>query len=197
MLDPRNPDFYESVTEHFKSFRWPHRSIPIKVFIQDGTGVRGYRPSFAAALRDAATAWSLALQHRILFYQTVNPNEADIVCTWTGDPHAVHETSGDVEQGVCNLVSAERDGEGYIRIVHADIRILTIDRETQKPISEDDMKKTCLHEFGHALGLHGHSTNNHDIMFFSVSPTVWPVLSKRDKNTLLKIYGTYAPLAGN
>ncbi len=80
-------------------------------------------------------------------------------------------------------------GEEYI--ANAKVRICTIDRETGKPLSEDDMKKTSLHELGHALGLRGHSSNNHDIMFYSVSPTVWPVLSKRDKATLFRLYETY------
>src|SRR5262249_48931115 len=102
------------------------------------------------------------------------------------------ESAGEAEQGVCHLRSVERPGENFIRIEHADIRILTVDRESERPIGEDDMKKTCLHELGHALGLQGHSTNNHDIMFYSVSPTVWPVLSKRDKATLLGIYGMYS-----
>jgi hypothetical protein len=31
-------------------------------------------------------------------------------------------------------------------------------------------------------------------MFFSVSPTVWPVLSKRDKATIMRIYEQYPPL---
>jgi len=58
-------------------------------------------------------------------------------------------------------------------------------------LSEEEMKKTCLHELGHAMGLQGHSTNNHDIMFFAMSTTVWPVISRRDKATLFRVYEGY------
>jgi predicted Zn-dependent protease len=85
-------------------------------------------------------------------------------------------------------------GKDCIEIDRADIRILTIDRQTQEPLSDEEMKKTCLHELGHSMGLQGHSTNNHDIMFFSMSNTNWPVLSKRDKATVFMIYQNYQPL---
>ncbi|MBZ0185329.1 MAG: matrixin family metalloprotease, partial [Candidatus Obscuribacterales bacterium] len=58
-------------------------------------------------------------------------------------------------------------------------------------LSDDDMKKVCLHEVGHALGINGHSSDNHDIMFFSESPSVWPALTKRDKLTIRLLYQGY------
>lgn len=193
-LDPRNPDFFESVVDRGKPYRWAPDKLPLRIFVADGRQVQGFRMAYAKALFDSITAWSQASQNKIAFRYVQSANDADIVFNWTGNPFDVRQTAGDVEQGICRLQSNERPSDGFNRIEHADLRILTLDRETLKPISDDDMKKTCLHELGHALGLHGHSTNNHDIMFFSVSPTVWPVLSKRDKATLLKIYEPYAPL---
>ena len=48
--------------------------------------------------------------------------------------------------------------------------------------------KTCLHEIGHALGMHGHSPNNHDVMFLAATPEPIAKLSDRDKATIRKIY---------
>lgn len=192
--DPNAFDFAEAVAEHGKFYRWLQNRLPLKVYVQPAQGVPGYRDAFGKALFESFAAWSQASQNRITFTQVPVPMMADITCSFTGNPYDVRQTGTDVEQGICRLRFVNPKQSNFIRIEHADLRILTVDRETGKPISDDDMKKTCLHELGHALGLHGHSTNNHDIMFFSVSPTVWPVLSKRDKATLMRIYDQYPPL---
>jgi len=191
---PQSLDFVSDVLERGKCFIWPREQLPLRVFVQNGKGTLGFREAFAKALFDSFAEWSRASQDRIAFNFINNPRQADIVVSWTGNPYDVRQTGSDVEQGVCVLRASERSNEDHIRIDHADVRLLTVDRETRQPLSDDDMKKTCLHELGHALGLHGHSTNNHDIMFFSVSPTVWPVLSKRDKATLVRIYEQYPPV---
>jgi predicted Zn-dependent protease len=46
----------------------------------------------------------------------------------------------------------------------------------------------CLHEVGHALGMHGHSPNNHDVMFPSVTLVGRTGLTERDKNTIRLMY---------
>lgn len=195
--DPHAPDYADTTLRNNKITRWPLQRFPLRVWIEAGAGVPGYRDSFGQALYDSFTAWAQASQGRLLFTQVQNPNIADILCSWTGNPFDVRQTGSNVEQGICQLHTAERLSDPVIQIERANIRILTVDREKQKPLSDDDMKKTCLHELGHALGLNGHSNNNHDIMFFSVSPTVWPVLSKRDKATILRIYQDYPPLQSN
>ncbi|HEY9714032.1 MAG TPA: tetratricopeptide repeat protein [Chroococcales cyanobacterium] len=195
--DIEAPDFLNSVREDGKFYRWAPQSMPIKVFISGGAGVQGYRDDFGKALFEALSAWSQASQNRIAFTLVGSPNQANIDCEWTGNPYDVMQTGSDVEQGVCLTQARSRKGADSGFIEHITLRILTVDRESMKPLNQDDMKKTCLHELGHALGLRGHSQNNHDIMFFSVSPTVWPVLSKRDKTTLLRLYEGYSSLGGS
>jgi tetratricopeptide (TPR) repeat protein len=192
--DPQQPDYYPGVLEKNKCFRWTRDHLPLRVYVQNGYGTPGFRDSFARALFDSFSEWSKATQNRVVFAYVPQANQADIDVSWTGDPYDIRQSGSDVEQGICLLRASARSNEDFIRIDHATVRILTLDRETHHPLSDDDMKKTCLHELGHALGLHGHSTNNHDIMFFSVSPTVWPVLSKRDKATIMRIYEQYPPL---
>ena len=48
--------------------------------------------------------------------------------------------------------------------------------------------KTLLHEIGHALGIHGHSPNPQDVMFSNATPEVYSTLSKRDINTIRRMY---------
>jgi hypothetical protein len=60
-----------------------------------------------------------------------------------------------------------------------------------KPCSDDAIKETCLHELGHALGLNGHSPNASDIMHFVQSFRQLPALTRRDKNTIARLYSSY------
>jgi len=191
--DPQSLDYADSVSISGRFYRWPPNRIPIKVWVSFGEGVPGFKPEFRNGFFDALNAWMKAGQGRLQYALVETKEQADLTVEWTGDPYDVKPTGHNVEQGVCQLAAVDR-GRNFLEIDRADIRILTIDRNNQQPLSDEEMKKTCLHELGHAMGLRGHSTNNHDIMFFSMSNTNWPVLSKRDRATLFLIYQTYRPL---
>lgn len=51
----------------------------------------------------------------------------------------------------------------------------------------DYLVSNITHEFGHALGIWGHSSNNTDIMYYSHGREI-PSISPQDINTLKKIY---------
>ncbi len=191
--DPQALEYTDSITQAGRYYRWPPNRLPIKVWVSQGEGVPGFKPEFRVGFFDALNAWMKASQGRLQYVLVNSKEQADLTGEWTGSPYDVKPTGHNVEQGVCMLASVDR-GHDYVEIDRADIRILTIDRNNQQPLSDDEMKKTCLHELGHAMGLQGHSTNNHDVMFFSMSNTNWPVLSRRDKATLFMIYQNYQPL---
>lgn len=191
--DPQALDYIGCISEGGRFHRWPPNRLPIKVWVSQGEGVPGFRPEFRAGFFEALNSWMKAAQGRLQYVLVDSKEQADLTGEWTGNPYDVKPTGHNVEQGVCLLSSLDR-GRDSIDIDRADIRILTIDRNNQQPLSDEEMKKTCLHELGHAMGLQGHSTNNHDVMFFSMSNTNWPVLSKRDKTTLFVIYQNYQQL---
>lgn len=191
--DPQALDYAGAIVEAGRFYRWPPNRLPIKVWVSQGDGVPGYKPEFRVGFFDALNSWMKAAQGRLQYVLVNTKEQADLTAEWTGNPFDVKPTGHNVEQGICLLASLDR-GRDYIEIDRADIRILTIDRNNQQPLSDEEMKKTCLHELGHAMGLQGHSTNNHDIMFFSMSNTNWPVLSRRDKATLFMLYEKYQPL---
>ncbi len=195
--NPHDADYMDSIVENGRLYRWPPARLPLKVFVDSAASVPNFREAYRNALLESLSAWALASQNKVTFVLVPDSRYADISCDWTNNPYEVRQSGSDVEQGVCFMQALVNKRSRFDSAIdRANLRILTIDRETSKPISDDDMKKTCLHELGHALGLRGHSNNNHDIMFFSVSPTVWPILSKRDKATLLRLYETY-PQRGN
>lgn len=192
--DPQALDYSDSISKHGRFLQWPAERLPIRVWVSPDNNVSGFKSTFRDGFIDSLNSWMKASQGRLYYVMVPSKEEATLTCEWTGDPLAVKATGQHVEQGVCMLASAD-SGKNYIEIGRADIRILTIDRNSQQSLSDEEMKKTCLHELGHAMGLQGHSTNNHDIMFFSMSNTNWPVLSKRDKATLFMIYQGYQPIA--
>jgi tetratricopeptide (TPR) repeat protein len=191
--DPHTPDYLESIMENGKFYRWPINRLPLKVFVDTGAAVPNFKEAYRTGFLEALSAWSTASQNKLTFMLVPSPIGADIAADWTANPYEVRQSGSDVEQGICFMQSLTNKRQHTVDefIATARLRICTIDRETGKPLGDDDMKKTCLHELGHALGLRGHSSNNHDIMFYSVSPTVWPVLSKRDKATLCRLYEQY------
>jgi predicted Zn-dependent protease len=188
--DPKAEDYLESITAE-GTYRWPKEKLPIRIFIQngdlnDGKSVTGFKQSFKEALITSFDDWSQAAGRRITYQIVGDKEHADIFCTWTSDPREVTENGTLSERGSAKIIV-----KGNL-IERATLKILTRPILAEGILSEDEMKKACLHEVGHVLGLQGHSTNNHDVMFFTVdTATVWPVLSRRDKSTIARLYQSY------
>jgi Tfp pilus assembly protein PilF/predicted Zn-dependent protease len=184
--NPRLPDYLEAVT-HDGTCRWPSNRLPIKVFIDNGNKVDGFRESFRRCLVEALDAWIEASGNKLAYTLVSNRANSDVVCEWTDNPADVTGKGTQAERGISHVFTS-----GNI-ITKGTLKILTRPTLEQGTLSDEDVKKACLHEVGHLLGLQGHSTNNHDVMFFTVdTSTVWPVLTKRDKLTMAKLYAGYA-----
>jgi tetratricopeptide (TPR) repeat protein len=68
---------------------------------------------------------------------------------------------------------------------HVEMRIATRDDMTGKPLTHEQVKTVLLHEFGHAIGLWGHSKDQADVMYYaadSLHPT------DRDSSTIKLVY---------
>jgi predicted Zn-dependent protease len=185
------PDYLADAAPNGQVNRWPAQKIPLRVFIASGTNASGFQESHLQALREAFSKWSQATDGRLAFMPVNDPSQADIVCDWTDDPEKVVQAGRAVEGGLTKLSLQPNGSE--IAVMRATVTLLTNRGGT--PLGEDEMKKVCLHEVGHALGLNGHSNNSHDIMFYSESPSIWPALTKRDKATMLRLYSDYPPAA--
>jgi tetratricopeptide (TPR) repeat protein len=195
--DPLNSDYIGSVYRHGCLERWGRQRLPLRVFISNGTddhgrGVTGFNENFNEILLNALDTWVKASNYRLAYTLVDDARSADIICTWTDKKDFLRDEATMVEQGAARLASAPVPGTTDRKeILQARVIILVRSPASGKVISDEEMKKTCLHELGHAFGLSGHSNNNTDIMFFSESPTVWAALTKRDKNTISRLYGDY------
>jgi len=189
------PDYLSDACPNGQLCRWPAQKIPLRVYIEPGkTEWSQVQANPPQALREAFSNWSQATAGRVAFMPVNDPNQADIVCTWTDDPEMIVQAGRAVEGGLTKLSMQPNPNGSEIMIVRATVTLLTNRGGT--PLTYDEMKKVCLHEVGHALGLNGHSNNNHDIMFYSESPSIWPALTKRDKATIMRLYSDYPPAPG-
>lgn len=180
-------DYLANAAAGGKYFRWSR--MPIRVCIASGAGVPGYRDSYYQALIDAFSQWAVGSENRISFFLAPDPSQSDIFCDWTADPNRIAEQGRAVEGGLTKLNGQPFPNGVDVAIMSARMTILT--NRGGIPLSDDDMKKVCLHEVGHALGINGHSNNNVDVMFFSESPAIGPLLTQRDRATICRLYGNY------
>lgn len=118
-----------------------------------------------------------------------DPNQAQVVCKWTGNRAELKtilgRVCGDASLGA-TLLNINSD-----RIKRAEMTILTVPpiQTFRATIPDKVMRHVALHEVGHALGIIGHSDQYTDIMFSCAfdDDKVRPI-STRDVNTLRALY---------
>ena len=180
--------------------------MPIRVHISPTLKVLPYLNEIRYAMR----TWETATDGKIRFQETDTLEQADIrvTSTYTGRLSFLDTQLGSaeltrLEQGRYTVsgtdVQAQKDnanppantvGGGSpapsIDFTVEVVLVLESDGTTGE-LSQEKMRTVCLHEFGHAIGLWGHSPNTDDVchaMATAQHPT------PRDINTLLKIYDT-------
>jgi len=161
--------------------RWPDSRIPLKIFIESGRGVPGFRPSLESTLKQCFLDWATASNGRLNFLFLTEATSADITCAFTNDRKRLRNPA----EGAEALTYDDHHGN----LVKARIILMTMSLNTDKPRSDNQMRLIGLHEIGHALGLGGHSTIPGDVMFYSSSfADTHRSPSERDRNTLTRLY---------
>ena len=182
-------NYLDLVTEGGKNIRWSLKKQPLKVFIETSpSGIRNFQPAYVNRVRQALDVWTKVLDQQIAFMPTSNKAQADLRVTWVnGIDTRGHqdETGTDYTAG---LTLPKISGN---QLQSMDIRLATFDIQGH-PQSSDTIYAVAVHEFGHALGLLGHSDNPKDIMYAQNESVVIP--SKRDSNTLRLLYSSAADI---
>lgn len=159
--------------------RWPAEVMPLKVFLQDGRSIRGFKPEFTQLAKQAFSAWAAASGGRVSFFYVDEPSDANIEVVWTANKNEL-STPAEGGHAVVDSIGA--------RIVHANIKLLTTADSEVVP-SDLRIRRTALHEIGHALGLGEHSNNPTDIMFAVADVSMkTPALSEHDASRLKALY---------
>lgn len=192
-IDPNALDYFADILTRGKTQQWPKESLPLKVFIDTGNGIIGYRQSFRKDLITALDAWVFSSEKRLGYVLVADKIKANLICSWTSNVVDVKHGVASGEQGKARVSTREKSS-GPLWITKADVILLTRSIDEDVPISDQEMLKACLHEIGHALGLAGHSSDNQDVMFFAQAPSVSSSPTARDKATLLRLYAGYPKL---
>ena len=154
-------------------------SRPITVYVASGQNVPGWTPQKEKhALQSAMSAWKHALNNRVTFSMSDNEINADIVVRWyKNDPEVA---------GLCK-------GYGWGgKQLQAHVDLYTFHTNGITPFSSADVTSTAVHEFGHALGISGHSPYEEDLMFYTFSPKQTGRLTGRDVKTMQMVYSEKA-----
>lgn len=163
---------------HFSASR-----MPLKVYISDGTKVKGWNGGLKQSMLYAMRTWYSATHGKVSFTQTFNEANADIVVKWRNN----------FTDGILGVSPLETVGD---TIVRSDVNLALYYPDTQAPIPMEDLKAIAVHELGHAIGLRGHSPNPDDIMFYSKTRQQ-NTLSQRDINTIGMLYRLDADVQNN
>lgn len=144
-------------------------NMPIKVYIQSC--------NYKSTVKRAFIEWQSKTEQTVYFEFIDNPENADITVSFQKDI-SMHSSPPAV--GVTKYSWVGR----YLKAAKIYIKTTTKTGVVQTPFQ---VYEVCLHEIGHALGIHGHSKNQYDVMY-PTTDCYRNKLSNKDINTIKEIY---------
>ena len=183
-------DYFDHITlfSHGRITRFTQ--MPIQVYISPVLKESAYLPE----IRHAMQAWQNASNGDIRFEETETPQNADIRVSWGHS--GLHSDFQDMRLGSAELtrlmdtkqtVAQDQtipDGSPPFTV---EVILMLEGDGTIGELSQEEMRTVCLHEFGHAIGLWGHSPHPGDISY-PTATAQHP--SARDITTLRRLYNT-------
>ena len=203
-LVPSNTDYFDYITLFSQGRITRFTEMPIQVYISPVLKDSPYLPE----IRYAMQAWHTASEGNIRFEETETPQNADIRVSWgyTGlladfqdtrlgsaeltrlkDSVQIGTFSNGLEVGSITAVEDRSTETGHEISFTVEVILMLEGDATVGELSQEEMQTVCVHEFGHAIGLWGHSPHPGDICY----PTATAQQpSDRDIATLRKLYNT-------
>ena len=199
-----NADYFDYITLFSQGRITRFTEMPIRVYISPVLKESPYLPE----IRYAMQAWHTASDGSILFEETETPQNADIRVSWayTGlladfqdtrlgsaeltrlkDNVQIGTFSNGLEVGSTTTVEDRSTETGHEISFTVEVILMLEGYGTVGELSQEEMRTVCIHEFGHAIGLWGHSPHPGDICY--PTATVQQP-SDRDIATLRKLYNT-------
>lgn len=160
--------------------------FPIKVYYDRPTNSQERSTSFGQwsdAVAKAIKDWNVYLP----LVEVDRPELADITIKREKPPLGVtiDRATGKIER--MRARSAQTRYEFYLKEKQARKLAHRMTVAIDPGLSAQSIETAARHEFGHALGIWGHSPNQNDVMYFSRVRNALKI-SSRDINTLKKIY---------
>lgn len=157
--------------------------MPLRVYAPDWSRVTGDwkqapdpNVDYMGLLHKVCDDWSAASGSRVSFLLVTTVDDANIAITWVDDQSSLsHSFAAGSTTREVNSVGKRR------------ARITILVPTQKKTTNSRYFYETCLHEFGHALGL-SHSSEPGDIMYFSVHGIENRSLSENDQRRISEMY---------
>jgi len=154
------------------------------------TQAGSFLPGHYQAAKEGVMAWKIFEREGLISYQlTDDPEEADIYVFFThhfvtklGMALFANDIRGYTSKTNFSYKAIMSGKTANFQPVVCVLR--TTDNQGQ-PMPLGKMKAAAMHEFGHALGIEGHSTNNQDLMSIYYGHGV---ISQNDADTLRYLY---------
>ena len=178
---PDAPDYLGGLVSIQK---WHVKDFPIKVFVRKNIQMPEFYDQFDKLVQDALNQWCKGTDNLVKYKIVSDKKSANLIFDYT---ERRDQVSPQHDPGI------EGNAENRVRMDDSSIdfsNIIVLVKDApggayRKPYA---VTKTLLHEIGHALGIHGHSPNPQDVMFSNATPEVYSTLSKRDINTIRRMY---------
>lgn len=185
---PKEGHYLDQMVAEKDAYQWKEDALPIKVFLEPGTGIKGFRPSFKRIVVECLDEWCKASGKKLSYQLTDDKEKSQIVVAWTAEVIQSADSASGKERMDAGLTTPNvEDG----KIVSAHVLMQTFRAQKRQNRGDNEVKATCLHELGHALGLGGHSKYVKDIMYYKSTPRQLLSLSDRDKATIAQLYTSY------
>jgi len=176
---PKSPtqskDYFERITVYSNGRIVRFTKMPITVYVEHSPTSSESGGTSLDDLKYALGEWESCADGRIKFELTEKQDNANIRVMW-----AKHSLTDRMDSALGDAKFVQMETGFRIDVM------LSLRHKSGEPLSHEEMRAVCLHEFGHAIGLWGHSPSKKDVMFFATSGIVHT--TERDKNTLLKVY---------
>ena len=173
-------NYLDAVLSAGKLERWNPTSFPLKVYMaKDSQTPKEY----VNEVYNAFSTWEKETGGFMRFTYVDSPQSANFVCNFKSDlknrgcdnngagmaayQYFTYKNDGRIDKSIVNFSAYACNGEHW---------------------SKDFFYSCALHEIGHGLGLRGHSTNKHDLMYPVATAGGRMNVSKADMNTLRAVY---------
>lgn len=166
-----------------KILRWNKSEFPIKIFIENYINAPNY---YTNAFVRAVLIWQTALKNVIPMKFVVSEEDANIIFKVVNNKKFIRQVENHEERTLAYTSPIVKKGKlikTYIYVYDRDSNRKYYDPTTILNIS--------VHEFGHALGIAGHSTNKDSIMYPLLNPKEQKktaFISRSDVNTITLLY---------
>jgi len=182
---PRGDDYLSQITSGGRYVRWSLNKMPLRLYIDknpDRRHLQHFDARYSLSIPKALDVWVKALGGQLNYRKVDKPDNADIAITWVNrlDHHGfVKDKTISYTAGL----TTPKIAQDQLRTMFVQIGVLDIQG---KPQTDQGIYETAVHEFGHALGILGHSENAEDVMYAQSRGVA--TLSVRDLNTIRRLY---------